>query len=85
MKELVILSKNIQLIVDIEANGNIHRFTNEYLNEERSDKLRAWIKGTKAPNLNEIDKFVQSLKNSTGRHISLDWLVYDIGEMFISK
>ena len=77
------LSKNLKLIVDIESGGNIHRFSHDYLEEERSDKLRAWIKGTRDPNLNEIDKLVKSIKKTVGKELSLDWLVYDKGEMFV--
>jgi hypothetical protein len=77
------VSKNLKKIVDIETGGNVHRFSNDYLGEERSDKLRAWINGTKTPNLNEIDKMVRSLKIALGKELSLDWLVYDKGNMFV--
>lgn len=65
-----ILSKKIKQIVDIETGGNIHKFSNEYLDEERSDKLRAWIKGTKDPNLNEIDKFIRAVTKKNGKKIN---------------
>lgn len=77
------LSKNLKTIVDIETGGNIHRFSNDYLQEERSDKLRAWINGSRDPNLGEIDKVVESIKSKIGKELSLDWLVYNKGEMFV--
>lgn len=78
-----ILSKNLKKIVDIETGGNIHRFSNDYLGEERSDKLRAWIKGGKSPNLAELDKLVQKMKDVLGKELNLNWLIYDKGQMYV--
>jgi hypothetical protein len=76
------VSKNLQIVVKSETGDNTHKFATDYLGEERSDKLRAWINGTRVPNLAELDKFVTKYKIATGKDLSLDWLVYNKGEMF---
>ena len=76
------VSKNLQIVVKSKTGENIHKFATNYLGEDRSDKLQAWIKGTRVPNLKEIDKLIKSFKSTTGQELSLDWLVYNKGEMF---